>query len=65
MRIFIALFLVAFLSGCTVTQKIGQGVDKICGMSDEDAAQLKLAVDKVIAPHEIHLTCNNAGVVAE
>ncbi len=57
LRIMSACLLVAVLAGCTTTQYLKSGVNRVCNAEPAERALLRLKVDQATAPHKLRLEC--------
>lgn len=57
LKLALLMTLVTVLAGCTTTQYLKTGVERVCDADPAERAVLRLKVDQVIAPHQLRLHC--------
>jgi hypothetical protein len=57
LKVTLLLTLTVVLAGCTATQYLKTGVERVCDAGPAERAVLRLKVDQVVAPHQLRLQC--------
>ena len=65
MRAILLVVLVLLLTGCSRAQLLGQGVNHICNMPEEDRVALRYGADRVADPHQVRIQCADEAISEE